>query len=339
MADLHPAYLVLGTDPARVATVIERLKSHFPPEAIELHPAAKDSGKELVAGFGTMGLFAEQRLVIVTSAHDWPANDVSTVLTYLEDPAPDVVLLLVADKLAGNSRLKKAFAKPRLIECPGPDKPDTLRSWVETQFASVDARVERAAVKRLIELCCGIDPNDGRAVAGLDGNDLARLRTDVERISTYAGGDAITVALIDDLATRVTDEKVWGIGDAWARRDKRAFLQLVEQLLGQREHPVRLVGALGRHLRQVDDAYHLLQSMGPGRALDELVASGANQWAAKKVVQQAQKVSGPQVDAALSRIALLDAELKGANSLGGRIGEDTNAGARIVLERGLLELV
>ena len=79
--------------------------------------------------------------------------------------------------------------------------------------------------------------------------------------------------------------------------------------------------------------------MGPGRALDELVASGANQWAAKKVVQQAQKVSGPQVDAALSRIALLDAELKGANSLGGRIGEDTNAGARIVLERGLLELV
>ena len=102
---------------------------------------------------------------------------------------------------------------------------------------------------------------------------------------------------------------------------------------------MRLAGALARHLRQVDDAHHLLQSMGPGRALDELVASGANQWAAKKVVQQAQKVSGPQIDAALSRVALLDAELKGANVLGsGRIGEDSGAGARIVLQRGLLEL-
>ena len=32
-------------------------------------------------------------------------------------------------------------------------------------------------------------------------------------------------------------------------------------------------------------------------ALDELVASGANQWAAKKVVQQAQKVQTAKVDA------------------------------------------
>jgi DNA polymerase-3 subunit delta len=339
VADLHPAYLVLGTDPARVATVIDRLKSHFPDEAVEQQPASKDSASALVDSFGMMGLFAEQRLVIVTSAQDWGADDVKHVLKYLEHPAPDVVLLLVADKLAGNSRLKKAFAKPRLIECPGPDKPDTLRAWVEQRFVERQAQVERPAVKRLIEHCCGIDPNDARAVGGLDGNDLARLRTDVERISIYANGDPVTVALIDELATRMSDEKVWIIGEAWARRDKRQLLTLVEQLLDQREHPVRLAGALARHLRQVDDAWHLLQAMGPGRALDELVASGANQWAAKKVVQQAQKVSGPQIDAALSRVALLDAELKGANVLGsGRIGEDTGAGARIVLQRGLLEL-
>ena len=102
---------------------------------------------------------------------------------------------------------------------------------------------------------------------------------------------------------------------------------------------MRLAGALGRHLRQVNDAHHLLQSMGPDRALDELVASGANPWAAKKVVQQAQRVERRSVDAALSRIAQLDAELKGGNALGGRVGEDAGAGERIILERGLLELV
>jgi DNA polymerase-3 subunit delta len=339
MAALEPAYLVLGTDVAKVATVLQRLKAHFPAEAIETHPAGKDSSKELIDGFQTLGLLAEQRLVIVTGAHDWPADDTGRVLTYLQDPAPDVVLLLVADKLAANSRLRKAFAKPRLIECPGPDTPATLRAWAEGVFAGTGARGDRAAVKRLIELCCGVDPNDARGVKELDGGDLARLRTDIERIATYAGEDAVTTQMVEELATRVTDEKVWGIGEAWARGDKRAFLGLVEQLLAQREHPVRLAGALGRHLRQVNDAHHLLQSMGPGRALDELVAAGANQWAAKKVVQQAQKVTTPRVDAALSRIALLDAELKGASALGGRVGEDTGAGTRIILERGLLELV
>jgi DNA polymerase-3 subunit delta len=299
----------------------------------------KDSARGLVDSFQTLGLLAEQRLVIITAAQDWPAGDVSEVLSYLESPSPDVVLLLVADKLASNSRLRKAFQKPRLIECQGPDTPALLREWTERVFAATGARGDRAAVKRLIELCCGIDPNDARAVKEVDGDDLARLRTDIERIATYAGDDPVTVAMVNELATRVTDEKVWGIGEAWARGDKAAFLELVEQLLAQREHPVRLAGALGRHLRQVNDAHHLLQTMGPDRALAELVSSGANQWAAKKVVQQAQRVQTAKVDAALSRIAQLDAELKGGSALFGRVGEDTGAGDRIILERGLLELV
>lgn len=338
MAALESAYLVLGTDPAKIAIVVQRLKARFPAEAIELHPASSGSAGELIESFQTMGLFAEQRLVVVQGAHGWGADDVAGILAYLEQPAPDVVLLLLADKLASNSRLRKAFAKPRLIECPGPDKPEALRSWVEALFAAAGARGDRASAKRLVELCCGIDANDARGVRELDGDDLARLRTDVERIAVYAGGDPVTVAMVEELATQVTDEKVWGLGDAWARRDTRAFLHLVEQLLAQREHPVRIAGALGRHLRQVDDAHHLLASMAPQQALEALVASGANQWAAKKVVQQAQRVGTPQVDAALARIAQLDAELKGASALGGRVGEDVNAGARIILERGLLEL-
>lgn len=336
---LEPVYLVLGTDIAKVAKVLARLKAHFPDHAVENHPASKDSSGELVQGFQTLGLLAEQRLVVVTGAQEWNADDVSKVLAYLEDPSPDVVLLLVADKLASNSRLRKAFAKPRLIECIGPDTPATLRAWAEGVFAETGARGDRVAVKRLIELCCGVDPNDARAVKELDGGALARLRTDIERIATYVGEDPVTVAMVEELATRVTDEKVWLLGEAWARGDKRAFLDLVEQLLAQREHPVRLAGALGRHLRQVNDAHHLLQSMGPDRALSELVSSGANQWAAKKVVQQAQRVKTAKVDAALSRIAQLDAELKGGNALFGRVGEDTGAGDRIILERGLLELV
>ncbi len=339
MAALEPVYLVLGTDIAKVSTVLQRLKAHFPDHAVENYPAVKDSAKALVEGFQTLGLLAEQRLVVVTGCQDWPADDVSRVLSYLEDPSPDVVLLLVADKLASNSRLRKAFQKPRLIECPGPDTPATLRAWAEGVFAATGASGDRAAVKRLIELCCGVDPNDARAVKELDGGDLARLRTDIERIATYAGSDPVTIAMVDELATRVTDEKVWGIGEAWARGDKAAFLDLVEQLLAQREHPVRLAGALGRHLRQVNDAHHLLQSMGADRALAELVSSGVNQWAAKKVVQQAQRVKTAKVDAALSRIAQLDAELKGGSALFGRVGEDTGAGDRIILERGLLELV
>src|SRR5689334_17706263 len=108
MADLHPVYLVLGTDPAKVATVVQRLRAHFPAEAVETHAAGKDSSRDLIDGFQTLGLLAERRLVIVTGAQDWGADDVKRVLDYIAAPAPDVVLLLLADKLASNSRLRKA---------------------------------------------------------------------------------------------------------------------------------------------------------------------------------------------------------------------------------------
>ena len=249
MAALEPAYLVLGTDNAKISTVLERLKAHFPDEAIETHPAQKDSAGDLVASFGTLGLLAEQRLVIVPGAHDWPAADAAKVVEYLSEPSPDVVLLLLADKLAANSRLRKAFQKPRLIECAGPATPAALRTWTEGVFAGTGARGDRAAVLRLIELVCGIDPKDARSVKELDGGDYARLRTDIERIAIYAGDEHVTVAMVEELATRVTDQKVWSLGDAWARGDAPGFMRLVEQLLAQREAPVRLVGAIGRQRR------------------------------------------------------------------------------------------
>lgn len=322
--ELEPAYLVVGSDRARVRTVLDRLRGHFPADAVETHVAESGAAAELVAGFGMMGLLAERRLCIVTGAHDWPAADVDVVLRYLASPSPDVVLMLVATKLAKSSRLRKAFSPPRLIECTGPESLDDVITWAKAHLAAFGARGDQAAVRRLVELC------------GHD--DLERVRTDLERIATYAGDDAITLEMVDALATRSTDHKVWAMGDAWAARDRSAFLRLVEELLAQREHPVRLAGSLGRHLRQVDDAHHHLRDKTPDAAAAALVAGGANAWGARRVVRQAQQVTATQVDAALARIAQLDAELKGASALSGRIGEDSGAGARIVLERGLLEL-
>lgn len=339
MTALESAYLVVGTDVAKIATVLTRIKKHFPDQAVETHIAADGSARVLVDSFQTLGLLAEQRLVIVTSVQDWKAEDARCIVAYLDDPSPDVVLLMVADKLDARKPLRKAFARPRLIECTGPDTPQLIREWVVGGFVAAGASGDRASVKRLIELCCGIDPNDARAVKELNGGDLARLRTDIERIASYAGSDPITVEMVDQLATRSSDEKVWVLGDAWARGDRSAFLSIVGQLLDQREHPVRLVGSLGRHLCQLHDAQGLLQAKGPDAATQDLKGQGVNPWVAKRIVQQAQRVKAGRLDSALTRIAQLDAELKGASILGGRIGEDTAAGTRVVLERGLFEIV
>jgi len=78
--------------------------------------------------------------------------------------------------------------------------------------------------------------------------------------------------------------------------------------------------------------------MSPSQAQAHLVANGANQWASRSYVEQAERIGMAQADAALARAAQLQAELQGASNLTGLISQNTDASA-IVLQRGLAELV
>jgi DNA polymerase-3 subunit delta len=102
-APLEPAYLLLGSDRAKIRTALARLRKRFPDEAVEQWQAATTSGEDIVDACNRMGLLAEQRLHIVIGAEDWKADDVSAVLTYLDAPSPDAVLALVAGELRANS--------------------------------------------------------------------------------------------------------------------------------------------------------------------------------------------------------------------------------------------
>lgn len=325
MADLKPAYLVLGSDRSKVAAVLARMRRHFEDDGVEVVQALVTSGEEVVNACMMMGLFASRRLIVVQGADAWKSDDVAPVLEYLKAPSEDTVLLLLADKLAANSRLKKAFGPGTLLDAKGPEKEPEVVQWVGQRFAEHGVEVSRKVAQQLV------------SISGHDS--LDRLEAEVARIVTYAGDDPVTPELVEQLGTPHSEEKVWALTDAWASRDRGALLRMAEQLLAQREHPVRLVGVIGRHLRYVHQARRLLATNSPSQVQQQLTAHGANAYVARRYVEQAQRINLPQADAALARVALLDAELKGGAALGsGRISGGRDA-ATIVLERGLCELV
>ena len=115
-------------------------------------------------------------------------------------------------------------------------------------------------------------------------------------------------------------------------------MRMSQQLLEQGEEPFRLVVVLARHFRSLSDAVRLLGRTTPGQAMNQLVDSGTNKWVARRLIEQAQRLSQPRVDAAFARSVMLEAELKGASTLAsGRIMGDRPA-HHIVFHRALLEL-
>ena len=326
MADLQPAYIAVGTDSAKVNTTLARMRRHFDDDAIETYMAVSSSGKDIAAGAQMMGLLAARRLIIVTGADAWKADDVSAVVDYLAAPSPDTVLLLTATKLAGNSRLRKAFAATRsIIECGGPEKPAEVVTWVLKRFADDHGVVVPRTVATEL-------------VARAGHEHLDRLITDVEMLVTWANGDPITVEAVRALTLPNIEHKIFKITDAWASRDTKTLLTMTEELLQQGEKAVPIAMFIARHLRYVHQARRALEHMSPSQAQAHLVANGANQWASRSYVEQAERIGMAQADAALARAAQLQAELQGASNLTGLISQNTDASA-IVLQRGLAELV
>ena len=316
--ELETSYMIHGTDRPKVKRALAKLRTYFSEDAIETFDAGMFPAADVVASCSMMGLFADRRLVVVQGADQWKVDDINVVLDYLKVPEPATVLVLLADKLAGNSRLLKAFQKPRLIEATGPDA-SALPHWVVQSFAKHGATASTLIARRLL------------ALTGTDS--LERIESDIARIAAYAGSEPVTEAMIDELSTFTSDAKVWAITDAWATRDRPTVLRSADELLTNGEDPIRLVMVLARHIRAVHQTRCLLNEMPASQAVAEIgTLAGAKPWAAKKYVQQAQKISMPQADASLARIALLEAELKGAAAL-------ASQARTTVFHRALCELV
>lgn len=321
MADLLPAYLAVGTDSVKSRATIARLKKRYPDEAVEQFDASMTPAQEIIDGCSMMGLFATERLFVVTGADAWGADDVSVIIDYVKEPAIDVVLLLVAGKLASNSRLRKAFSSAATINCSGPEKEPEVIAWVRKVFSQHGHDVGTPVARRLVDR------------AGFDS--LVRLDSHIQMLDVYAGGDPITVEMIDNLIVAQMEEKMWAITDAWASRNRTALLSMAVQLTEQqKEHPVALIGVLSNHILLIQRTANLLTHMSPNQAVSQLVDSGVNQFSAKKAVSGAQRITPRQAEAAVARVVQLEAELKGGTvTLGG-----PNS-ALLTFHKGLAELV
>jgi DNA polymerase III delta subunit len=328
-SELGPVYLIYGTDRSKVRQALGRLRAHFADDAIENADASTESAADIVARCSMMSLVAERRLIVVQGADGWKAADVDEMLSYIKDPSQDCVLALIADKVASNSRLLKACSKApaQALKYEGPDA-KSIDKWIAAAFEQQGATVDARVVRTFVSIVGRDAPTD-------------RYATDIAKIVTYAGSEKVTPAMVEMLATPDLGESVWKLGDAWASLDRNRLVAHARELLDP-SHPAKatapfLALILGRHITVVAAAKRLLATMSPGQATNELKARLDSKlaWKAKDYIAQAERLpSLARADASLARIALLEAELKGATPLSSK-----KDGASAVFYRGLCELV
>lgn len=311
LADLKPVYLIYGGEQLLLERAVRRLKSRLQEVAdldfnFDVFDGDSADIDAILTAANTLPFMSEKRLVVVRDADKLPASALAALAEYAADPADHTCLVLVARKIARNTRLFKAvdalggtfeYCAPKRSEYP---------ARVAGMFEERGRHVDLDAAGVLV-----------RAV----GRDLRRLEMEVEKIVAYTG-EATTLTREDVAAVMsfIAPASVFDLLDAIGSRDSRISLMLIAELTGQGESVHGLHAMAVRHTRSLLAARALLDRGMHSAALGHEL--GLPDWQAKKLAHQAGRFVAAELVDALRGAAAAELDMK-----------TSQADARLVLER------
>lgn len=300
MADLLPAYLIVGADELKRDAAVRRLRSRVPADMAdfnldELDGASLEEPGQLISSAQTMPFCADFRLVIVNAAGQLAKPVSEAVVSYLADPNPQCVLCLVAEKLAKNTRLYKAVAKVgphSVIDC-APLKRWELPPYVVKLAQKRGLSMDNAAAQELVERV-------GESTVALD-NQIATLA------QLVGGAGRITLADVEANVAQIAEVSPWAFADAVCERNAPRAMEMLN--LMKAPSLVFLHSVLVGRLRELICAKSL-DARGAASGLAREL--GRQSWQVKNHVRWSRAFGEEELVELLGQAAVCERALKGS---------------------------
>lgn len=301
---LKPAYLILGDDLPKVEQALKRLKERIVSESgsdanISEFNASVDSAGEVVGAANTLAFLGGTRLVLVHQAQSWLKAEKEVVASYLQAPAADACLALVAEKLPPSDPLRAAVSKQGdLLEYPAP-KEAQLPQWVMREAKArlgMDLGLQEA---RLLVQRCGDNQNI--------------LLREVEKLHIYADGERITADDIHMLGTPTYEASIFELLDSLASGQGAAAFSAADELLAAGEKIEVLFNRIMRNFQNMGRVWAMKEA---GMRREAIQAElKMKPYPVRKLLEQGARLGSEGIARRLSVLAETDARLKGMGTL------------------------
>jgi DNA polymerase-3 subunit delta len=305
VAAIKPAYLITGTDEAKIVKARSRLRDRAEaeggPGSLELFEAGDGRRAPDADGFlnslVATSLLAEHRYLLVDGADAWTKADTDRIAEALGALPPDTTVALIAQ---GKTPAKLAKA----VEKAG------------GEVLSYDAPRERDLPKRLVadarELGFELDQNAARMLVQRLGPRPLRLRTELERLALWAGaGGSVGAADLEAMIADTSEAAIWLLADAVIEGDEAGTLRVAEQLVAQGEALPRIIYSVAPRLRDALKASRALESGIPPK--DVAGSLSMHPYAAKLLVSRVKGRSPEDLDGSIRAIADLELWSRGGS--------------------------
>jgi DNA polymerase III subunit delta len=310
-AEIKPAYLISGSDEAKIARTRARLRSRAEREggagALELFEAGEGrrapDAEALLASLAAISLIAARRYLLADGVETWGKKDTERVAEALATLPPETTVALVA-RGKPPAELAKAVkaAGGELLKFEAPKGRELPKQMV------ADAR----------ELGFELDPDAALLLVERLGPRPLRLRNELERLALWAGDDGAVgreqlEAIIDD----TSEEAIWSLADALVEGDEAEVTAISERLVAQGEALPRVIYSLAPRLRQALRASRELEA---GRPPKEVAGDlSMHPYAARMLVSKVKGRSPDDLDAAIRALADLELWSRGGSDYDERV--------------------
>jgi DNA polymerase III subunit delta len=276
-------------------------------DSVQVFRGDETNWTRVVEAARTGSLFAARRAVVVRNA-DALKGDGEEMVGYLEDPSPDVSLILLTVKPDKRKTVWKRLMEGATVVPAEPLKGRALRARV----------AERVRQRRLPLRDDGLEELLERV-----GQDLRRLMGELDKLEAFGSSAPLSAENVAAVLGRGMAPPLYRLGDAFASRRGRETLEILQSLLEEGEVPLKVLGTFHRSLRQVRGAVALRGSRG---AREELVSRlGVLPFKVGDVLEASRRWSEEDLRRAFAALDVADRRMKSG-------GEPSTALAAAVAE-------
>jgi len=301
---IGPAYLIAGTDEAKIDAAVARLRARAEKEggaaALEVFRAAAGSNAgpdadALVAAIPAMSLMSERRYLLADGVERWTAKQAEPVLGALDALPPETTLVLVAREQPPRVRAPKKLAEA--VEAAG----GQVLSYAAPRARALPGWLREQAQRRGFEL----DAGAASLLVERLGEGTTRLATELDRLATWAEpGGRVELADLEAMIADTSEQASWTLSDAIVDRNPALALATAERLSGQGEAVTGLIYGAAKRLREANAALDALEA---GRSAKEVESElPMHPYAAKLLVGRVRGRTTAELRASTCAIADLE---------------------------------
>lgn len=302
-SEIKPAYLIAGSDDAKVDAALARLRERALREggegALESFTAPEGQGAAdadgLIAAIPALSLIVSRRYLLADRVERWSPKQVAAVAAALAQLPPETTVVLAAREQPPKVKAPKKLADA--VQKAGGE----VLSFDAPPARALPRWLGEEAKRRGFEL----EPDAARLLIERMGTGTVRLANELDRLALWAGdGGSVGLRDLEQMIADTSEAMVWSLSDAIVERRPGAAVRFADRLTAQSESLPKIVYGVAGRLRKAHQAATELEA---GRSPRD-VASGLRMspYAAKIVVRSVSGTSPAELRAASCALADLE---------------------------------